>query len=101
MRPLPISFAALSLILAGAAHSQTPAQPSLWSDKPDADAFEKIVNGHLSVMQQALNRLLAVKGVRTIENTLSLFDAGIRELNCAQNFSSLMEAVHPDAAFRD
>src|SRR5438445_337547 len=90
----------LAHCLAVAAYAQSP-QPPLWSGKPDAAGFEKIENGHLTAVQQALDRLLAVKTARTLENTLTPFDEATRELDSAQYFASLMEAVHPDTAFRD
>ena len=76
-------------------------QPPLWSTKPDAAAFEKMENARLDTAQRAIDALVAVKGSRTIENTLSSYDEAIAQLNAAIYFSSLMEAVHPDAAFRD
>src|SRR4051794_36702895 len=101
MRPIRSVFATLCLTIAGSAQAPAPAQPALWTGKPDVAAFEKTENAHLASVQQAIDRLLAVKGARTIENTLSPFDAATWELVAAQHFSSLMENVHPDAAFRD
>src|SRR5213082_1738757 len=101
MRPICTVFVTLCLTIAGSAQSQAPAQPALWAGKPDAAAFERIENAHLAAVQQAIDRLLAVKGARTLENTLGPFDEATRELGSAQHFSSLMENVHPDAAFRD
>ena len=95
MRPIRTAFVTLCLTIAGSAQAQVPAQLSLWTSKPDAAAFERIENAHLVAAQQAIDRLLAVKGVRTVENTLALFDEATRELGSAQYFSSLMENVHP------
>src|SRR5215831_18838211 len=81
--------------------AQVPAQPPLWSAKPDVTAFEGIENAHLAAAQKAIDALVAVKGPRTIENTVAPFDEATRELNSAQYFSSLMEQVHPSEAFRD
>jgi len=76
-------------------------QPPLWVSKPDGTAFEKIENDRLAAGQRAIDQIVAGKGARTIENTLALYDEAIRQLNAANYFSSLMEAVHPDSAFRD
>jgi len=76
-------------------------QPPLWSSKPDLAAFEKIEETRLAAASQSVDQILTVKGKRTIENTLAPYDEAIRQLNAANNFSSLMEAVHPDASFRD
>jgi thimet oligopeptidase len=45
--------------------------------------------------------LLAVKGPRTIENTLVPYDEAVRQNNSAGYLAGLMEQVHPDAGFRD
>jgi thimet oligopeptidase len=75
--------------------------PALWSAKPDAAAFESIENAHLAAAQKAIDAVTAVRGPRTIDNTVAPFDDASRELNSAQYFSSLMEHVHPDKDFRD
>ncbi len=76
-------------------------QPPLWSSKPDVTAFEKIENDKLAAAQQSIDQIVAVKDARTIQNTLGLYDEALRQLNAANYFSSLMEAVHPDSTFRD
>src|SRR3984893_4488682 len=76
-------------------------QPPVWSTKPDVNAFEKIENGRLEAAQRSIDKIVAVKGPRTIDNTLANYDEALRQINAALYFSSLMEAVHPDAAFRD
>ena len=45
--------------------------------------------------------MLAVKGARTLENTLRPFDSALEQINSANYFASLMQQVHPDAKFRD
>jgi thimet oligopeptidase len=89
------------LTLAASAQDFPAGQPPLWSSKPDAAAFEKIENERLAAAQQAIDRITAVKGPRTVENTLAPFDEATQQLNAAGYFSGLMEQVHPDAAFRD
>lgn len=76
-------------------------QPTIWAEKPDVAAFEKIENDRLAAGQRAIDTLLAVKGTRTIENTLVPFDEAVRQNNSAGYFAGLMEQVHPDAGFRD
>ena len=60
-------------LLAGAAGAQEmPAsQPPLWAAKPDVAAFEKIEAGHLAEAQRHIERMLAAKAPRTVENTLA------------------------------
>jgi thimet oligopeptidase len=75
--------------------------PPIWSTNPNVVGFEKIENQRLDAAQRAIDKLMAVKGPRTVDNTLANYDAAIWQINAALYFSSLMEAVHPDAAFRD
>jgi thimet oligopeptidase len=75
--------------------------PTLWSAKPDVGGFEKMENDRLAAAHHCIDQIVAVSGARTIENTLAPFDEATRQLNSAIYFSSLMQQVHPDAAFRD
>jgi thimet oligopeptidase len=96
-----IAIVLLSLVTTLGAQEFPQSQPPLWSTKPDVAAFEKIENDRLASAQRTIDQIVAVKGPRTIENTLASYDEAIRQLNAANYFSSLMEAVHPDAGFRD
>jgi thimet oligopeptidase len=78
-----------------------PAQPTLWATRPDADAFAARENERIAAAQRSIEQLLAVQGQRTIANTLGPYDEAIRQLNAANDFAAVMQAVHPDAAFRD
>jgi thimet oligopeptidase len=91
----------LFLVAVLSAQRTTVSQPTLWASKPDAAAFEKIENDRLAAGQQAIDTLIAVKGPRTIENTLAPYDEAVRQNNSAGYFAGLMEQVHPDAGFRD
>src|SRR5579863_264364 len=93
--------ALLLLVTAVAAQEPPKNQPPLWSSKPDIDAFERMENDRLAAAQRAIDQIVAVKGSRTIENTLAPYDEAIRQLNAASYFSVLMQQVHPDVAFRD
>jgi len=83
------------------AQQASTSQAPLWSAKPDVTAFEKIENDHLSAAQRTVESLVAAKGARNIENTVTPFDEAIRQINSANYFATLMQQVHPDAAFRD
>ena len=89
------------LVVSAGAQTIPASQPPLWRAKPDVAGFEKIENGHLASAQEAIDRIVAAKGVRTIGNTLVNYDEAMRQLDAAGYFSGLMEAVHPDATFRD
>ncbi len=83
------------------AQSISVSQPTLWATKPDVAGFEKIENDRLAGANASIDTLLAVKGARTIENTLVPFDEATRQVNSAAYLAQLMQQVHPDAAFRD
>jgi Zn-dependent oligopeptidases len=72
-----------------------------WTGKPDAAAFEKAMDQRLQQAQGALDRMLAVKGKRTIENTLKAYDEILIHLDVAGNQAGLMEVVHPDKSLRE
>ncbi len=94
---------ALLLLLAStlAAQEISKDQPPLWSAKPDIPAFEKMENERLAAAQRWVDQIVAVTGSKTIENTLVPYDEAVRQLDAAMYFSSLMQQVHPDVAFRD
>ncbi len=88
-----------SLLVASAAAQIT--QPTVWATKPDVATFEKMENDRLAAAQQSVTKLVAIKGQRTIENTLVPFDEAIRQINSTAYLAGLLQQVHPDATFRD
>jgi thimet oligopeptidase len=93
---------AIAFSFATCAAQQLPKdQPPVWSAKPDIAAFERIENNRLVAAQRFLDRLLAVPGARTIENTLVPYDEMNRQLGTAASFARLVESLHPDKSFRD
>jgi thimet oligopeptidase len=94
-------FSMASVAAAVGARDLPPDQPRIWSTNPDVAVFEKIENDRLDSAQRSIDKIVAVTGPRTIGNTLSNYDAALGQINAALYFSMLMEAVHPDAAFRD
>jgi thimet oligopeptidase len=67
----------------------------------DPAIFEKRINQQLDLAQKSVDQLLAVKGTRTIENTLAPYDDAVQYLDTAGYQSGLMQIVNPDAAIRD
>lgn len=61
-------------------------QPPLWAAKPDVAAFESMENDRLAAAQPAIDEIVAVKGPRTIDNTLAPYDEATRQLNAAATF---------------
>ena len=84
-----------------AAQDLLKSQPPLWAQKPDIAAFEKIENERLAAAQRSIDTIVAVKGPRTIENSLAPYDEASTQLNTANYFARLMQAVHPSADYRD
>jgi thimet oligopeptidase len=96
------SLCALLLFSTTVAAQQPPAgQPPLWSAKPDVAAFEALEDARLATAQRAIDKIVASKRIRTIDNTLTPYDEAIQQLNAAIYFSTLMQQVHPDTAYRD
>jgi thimet oligopeptidase len=62
---------------------------------------EKWAASHLAGYQLSLDRLLAVSGPRTIENTLRPFDDAQFELAVVGQQASMLDSVHPVKAVRD
>ena len=76
-------------------------QPPVWAGQPDITAFEKLENKHLAQAQSSIDAIIAIKGLRTIANTLAAYDEAVRHINSAAYLAGLMEQVHPDSTRRD
>jgi thimet oligopeptidase len=66
-----------------------------------ADALSAWVSERLAAHEAALEALLAVGGARTPQNTLSLYDTAIEQLNLAGAQSGILNSVAPNKAVRD
>ena len=75
--------------------------PHLWDKPLDPTIFEKRVNEQLDLAQKSIDQVLAVKGPRTVENTLVPYDNAVRSLDTAGMQSGVMQTVSPDSAIRD
>ena len=96
---------ASTLVLAALLFVPGPSTPPsddgpFWSDRPTAAAFEHRIDGRLAEARAIRERLLAVRGRRTIANTLTLYDQLRRQLEGADNQATLVAAVHPDSGLR-
>ncbi|HUQ31920.1 MAG TPA: M3 family metallopeptidase [Pyrinomonadaceae bacterium] len=96
---LIIVITALSALTGAAARKADDAP--FWTGKPDAAAFTKAQDERLDKAKQALARMVAVKGKRTIENTLKPYDEVLIYLDAAGSQSGLIQEVHPDEAVRN
>jgi thimet oligopeptidase len=84
-----------------AAQGMPESQPPVWSATPDIAAFEKMENNRLASAQRAIDKLVAVRGSRTIGNTLVPYDQAFEQIDDAINLATVIEQVHPEAAFRE
>lgn len=73
---------------------------AFWMNRPDAVTFARLQDERLRKAQSALDRMLVVKGKRTLENTLVPYDEVLLYLDAAGQQAGLMEEVHPDEKFR-
>jgi len=100
-RLLACACLSLAAMLPIASAQTEPYGPHLWDKPLDPNVFEQRVNDRLSRAQKSLDQLLAVKGTRTVENTLAPFDDAVMQLDTTGAQSGLMQIVNPDAAIRD
>ncbi len=101
MNKLGILFAALLFAAAFGYNSvQAMDDKPFWTNQLDAETFNKIQDERLQNAQEAINRMLAVTGKRTIENTLAPYDEALLYLDAAAQQSGLMQEVHPVEKFR-
>jgi len=65
------------------------------------EALSAWVGARLAAHEAALAALLAVKGPRTTENTLRLYDAAIEQLSLAGAQAGVLNSVAPEKSVRD
>src|SRR5215471_12069927 len=83
------------LVCSAFAQEASKSQPPVWSAKPDIAAFNQLEDGRLAAAQKYVDTMTAVKGQRTIENTLVPFDAAVTQLNSTIYLSVMMQQTHP------
>jgi thimet oligopeptidase len=115
-RPLPLArlaAAGLLALLAGPVVTGAPPARSastsssasadnapFWTGKPTAAQFRERQQKRLALAKTAMEKMLAVKGAHTIENTLVPFDEIARQLDMAGSQSGLVEETNPDSLTR-
>ena len=100
-RVLRILAAGLALLgMAGGGLAQND-PVHVWAGKLNAANVEKWVGGHLAQEQKYVDELLAVKGPRTIENTLRPYDNAQNELALAGFQAILMNGLASEKEVRD
>jgi thimet oligopeptidase len=90
----------LFALLVPAPLSAASLPPIFYQGSPDAARFQSLCDAELAAARKSLNRMLAVRGKRTVQNTLALYNEITTHADNAAYMSSLMEAVHPDSSYR-
>ena len=73
----------------------------IWVGNPNAAQARAWTDAHLAAAQTRIETLLAVKGERTVENTLREYDEATRELDLAGSGASLLTNASPNKDLRD
>ena len=100
----PMRFISTTLALAALVSAAPVARAAddapFWSGKPDAATFAKRGADRITAAKAAIAKLSAVKGKRTVQNSLTVYDEALRQLDQAGSQASLVENVSPDSATR-
>ena len=100
-RPLALALAfVFSAAVQPAPAQQAPTTP-FTSGITDAVSLKKAIDARMGRANGLLDSMLAVKGPRTVANTLEPYDQLLDELNTASGQVTVMMDLHPDAAVRD
>ena len=91
---------ALVLCTAVAAPAQQVPTPPFTNGITDAASLKRAIDERLSRARTLLDAMLAVKGARTVANTLAPYDELLDELNTASGQVAVMMDLHPDGAVR-
>lgn len=93
----PFAGAIPTALAAGASADPTPL---FYTGSPNAAKFRADMEAELKAAQASLDRMLAVKETRTVENTLVPYNEVLYHAENAGNISGLMENVNPDSSYR-
>jgi thimet oligopeptidase len=101
MKKRNISFL-LSVLLVSLAVTAPPAlaqtgatSTPFWTGVTDAASFERAMDARLAHAKAVLDKMVAAKGPRTIDNTLRAYDDVLLELDAVGSQSQLVQSVHP------
>jgi thimet oligopeptidase len=89
--------AAFVVVEAELAAPPSPDNTPFYQGITDEASLTRLVEGRLARAQQLLDRLVAVKGRRTVENTLRLYDDIQAEILNADGPNEIAQTLHPDA----
>src|SRR5262245_17988399 len=74
--------------------------PPFFTGRPNAAAYRTRSEAELKLAQAAIDRMLAVRGARTIPNTVLVYNEATTHGENVAYQANLLEAVHPDSTFR-
>jgi len=87
------------------AAAQTPAKPAdplhAWVGLTNGASLENWDNWHIAEERRLIAGMLAVKGLRTVDNTLLPYDRAQEHLTLAGDQTSIMFSVNPEKDIRD
>ncbi|HET9088023.1 MAG TPA: M3 family metallopeptidase, partial [Acidobacteriaceae bacterium] len=72
-----------------------------WSGHVDPASLSAWVSQHLDAQKAAVDELIAVKGPRTVANTIAPYDRAVAALSVAGSEAGLLYSVSPQKAVRD
>ena len=84
----------------GSMTTKTSTDAPFWTGHPGPDAFRTMEEQRLGRAKALIAKISLVKGPRTVDNTLRVYDNALVELDMAASQASLMENVHPDSTIR-
>ncbi|RZU41525.1 M3 family metallopeptidase [Edaphobacter modestus] len=99
VRTLAVAALCSSALSPLAASAQDPLHA--WTGGADPAGLERWVNARLAQEKADVDKLVAVKGARTIDNTVRPYDDALNELALAGNEAYLMYSVGDSAPLRD
>jgi len=87
--------------LASTARAETAATNApFWTGMTDPAAFDRAMDARIARTRTLLTTLVGVKGPRSIDNTLRLYDDMLLELDAVSSQAQLIQSVHPDERMR-
>jgi thimet oligopeptidase len=100
--PAQIGLAFLTIAIATGAPAPKPVDPlHAWVGLNNASDLEAWTQWHIAEENRLVAALLSVKGTRTPENTLDLYDQAQFHLTVAGNEVGTLFEVHPQSGIRD
>ncbi len=98
-RAAALAAAFVTVITCTPAAAQSGDLP-FWTGQPDSAGFAARTANRLAAAQKSRDRLLAVKGRRTVANTLVLYDQIVQQTDVASREAGLVSEVDPEVSVR-